>query len=146
MSYDYDRSVKNQIRVAGLFVVESGEKVNGKYYWDVLLSQKMLPAIRHVVADNFVFQQDISRHTCALGAWQSNSCNVRHLISFLQSYGPNSLNLNPVDYKIWGVIQQFVYEMQIHNVEKLKQRLADVWIGLQISVVDAAVSERRKHL
>ena len=36
---------------------------------------------------------------------------------------PNSPDLNPVDYKIWGIMQQHVYEMQIHNVGELKQRL-----------------------
>ena len=60
---------------------------------------------------------------------------------------PNSPDLNPVDYKIWGFMQQRVYEMQIHNVDELKRRLmVDVWSGLQQSVVDAAVSEWRKHL
>ena len=43
---------------------------------------------------------------------------------------PNSLDLNPVDYKIWGIMQQRVYEMQIHNVGELKRRLVDVWSGL----------------
>ena len=59
---------------------------------------------------------------------------------------PNSPDLNPIDYKIWGIMQQRVYEMQIHNVDDLKRRLVDVWSGLQQSVVDAAVSEGRKHL
>jgi len=38
----------------------------------------------------------------------------------------NSPDLNLVDYKIWAVIQQRVYEMQIHNVDELSQRLVDV--------------------
>jgi len=54
---------------------------------------------------------------------------------------PNSPDLNPVDYKICGVMQQRVYEMQIHNVDELKQQLVDVWSSLQQSVVDTAVSE-----
>ena len=33
-------------------------KVNGQYYRDVLLSQQMLPVIRHAAGDTFVFQQD----------------------------------------------------------------------------------------
>ena len=59
---------------------------------------------------------------------------------------PNSPDLNPVDYKIWGIMQQRVYDMQIHNVGELKRRLLDVWSGLQQSVVDAHVSEWRKRL
>ena len=59
---------------------------------------------------------------------------------------PNSPDLNPVDYKTWGIMQQRVYEMQIRNVDKLKRRLVDVCSGLQQSVVDAAVSKWRKRL
>ena len=51
------RSVKNG-RCCMLFFVEPGVKVDGKYSQDVLLSQQMLHAIRHVAGDNFVFQQD----------------------------------------------------------------------------------------
>ena len=42
---------------------------------------------------------------------------------------PNSPDLNPVDYKIWGVMQQWVYESRV-NVDELKQRLHDVWHGV----------------
>jgi len=42
---------------------------------------------------------------------------------------PNSPDLNPVDYKIWDVIQQWVYESRV-NVDELKQRLHDVWHGV----------------
>ena len=59
---------------------------------------------------------------------------------------PDSPDLNPVDNKIWGIMQHRVYEMQIHNVDELKRRLVDVWRVLQQSVVDTAVSEWRKRL
>ena len=43
-----------------LIFVEPGVKGDGAYYQDVLLSHQMLPAIRHLVGDVFVFvfQQD----------------------------------------------------------------------------------------
>ena len=80
----------------------------------------MLPAIRHVAGDNFVFQQDSApahraRHTVEL--LQRETADV---IS-PQLWLPNSPDLNPVDYKIWGIMQQHVYEMQIHNVDELKR-------------------------
>ena len=40
--------------------VDPGAKVNGQYYRDVLLSQQMIPAIKQVAGDTFVFQQDTS--------------------------------------------------------------------------------------
>jgi len=55
---------------------------------------------------------------------------------------PNSPDLNPVDYKIWGVMQQRVYERRMNNVDELKQRLiAAVWGGMQQNVIDSAVDE-----
>jgi len=41
-----------------LIFVIPGMKVNSQYYRDVLLSQQMLLAIKHVAGDSSVFQQD----------------------------------------------------------------------------------------
>jgi len=40
-----------------LFFVEPGVKINGAYYRDVLLTQKLLPVIRQISGNEFVFQQ-----------------------------------------------------------------------------------------
>jgi len=44
--------------MAELIFVVHGMKVNGQCYRDVLLSQRMLPAIKHVASDTLLFQQD----------------------------------------------------------------------------------------
>jgi len=54
---------------------------------------------------------------------------------------PNSPDLNLVDYKVWGVMQQRVYECRMNSVDKLKLRLIDVWNSLQQNVIDAAINE-----
>jgi len=41
-----------------LIFVVPGMEANGQYYRDVLVSQQMLPAIKHIASDTFVFQQD----------------------------------------------------------------------------------------
>ena len=38
--------------------VDPGVKVYGQYYRDVLLSHQMIPAIKQVAGEMFVFQQD----------------------------------------------------------------------------------------
>jgi len=48
----------SKIGMTELIFVVPGMKANGQYYSDVLLSQQMLPAIKHVGSDMFVFQQD----------------------------------------------------------------------------------------
>ena len=134
----------SKMGVARLFFVEAEVKVNGKYYWDVLLSQQMLSAIRHVADDNFVFQQNSAP---AHQARDTIKLLQRETPDFIspQLWPSNSLDLIPIDYKIWGIMQQRVYEMLICNVDELRQRLVDIWSGRQQSVVDAAISKWRKH-
>ena len=39
-------------------IVQPGVKVNGDYYREVLLKEKLLPCIKEISGDNFIFQQD----------------------------------------------------------------------------------------
>ena len=52
-------------------------------------------------------------------------------------------DLNPVDYKIWSVVQQRVYQSWVHNVDELKQRLVHVWHGINQTIIDNAIDEWR---
>ena len=48
-----------------LVFVDPGVKINGAYYRDVLLSKQLLPVVREVSGEFFVFQQDnapVHRH------------------------------------------------------------------------------------
>ena len=40
---------------------------------------------------------------------------------------PNSPNINPVDYKVWSVVQEKVYKKQIKDVDKLCSRILIAW-------------------
>jgi len=48
----------SKMGVTELMFVDPGVKVNGQCYRDILLSQQMIPAIKQVAGDTFVFQQD----------------------------------------------------------------------------------------
>jgi len=69
------------------------------------LRQQLLPAIRSVSGDFFTFQQDgapahRARETVAL-----LSAETPDFIS-PQDWPPNNPDLNPVDYAIWGILQE----------------------------------------
>ena len=118
----------SKMGVTGLTFVDLGAKVNGQYYCNVLLSQQMLPAIKSVAGDMFIFQQDSAPAHRARETIQLLQLETPDFIA-PDLWPPNSPDLNPVDYKIWGVVQQRVYEGRINNVDELKQRLIDVWSG-----------------
>jgi len=54
---------------------------------------------------------------------------------------PNSSDLNLVDYAIWSVIQQHVYETRVHDIDELRQHLLYVWCSLEQSLIDNAVDQ-----
>jgi len=62
-----------------------------------------------------------------------NISEERLIVAFLIAYvpdfiepencPPNSPDLNPVDYLIWGVLQQLVYRQRIRDSDHLKEVL-----------------------
>jgi len=40
---------------------------------------------------------------------------------------PNSPDFNPVDYEVWGVLQQRIHLFRSNDVDHLKQRLVKEW-------------------
>jgi len=59
---------------------------------------------------------------------------------------PNSPDLNPVDYETWAVMQRRVYHRKIHTIDELRQRLIEVWCGLEWLTVNIAIDQWRKRL
>ena len=128
-----------------LIFVEPGVKINGAYYRDVLLSQHLLPAIREQSGEYFVFQQDSAP---AHRAYDTIAMLRRETPAFITPslWPPNSPDLNPVDYKIWGALQDRVYRTRIRDIEHLKERLVEEWSHFDQSIIDGAVTQWRTRL
>jgi len=128
-----------------LIFIEPGVKINGAYYRDVLLLQHLLPAIRDLSGDYFIFQQDSAPAHRAKETVELLSNETPDFITQLL-WPPNSPDLNPVDYKIWGVLQERVYKTRIQNVEHLKKRLIEEWTNFDQRIIDMAVQQWRCRL
>jgi len=80
------------------------------YHRDVLLTQQLLPVVQEISGDFFILQQDSdpvhrSRDTIKLLERETRDTRVH----CTKPVAPNSPDLiNPVDYKIWGKMQQRV--------------------------------------
>ena len=57
---------------------------------------------------------------------------------------PNSPGLNPVDYKIWSVMQEKVYKRHVNDMSELRERISSLH-GMN-SIIDTAVSQWRTRL
>jgi len=51
------------------------------------------------------------------------SCHREKLQNLSQLWPSNSPDLNPVDYSVWGLLQEKVYKIRITDLDEPKQRL-----------------------
>ena len=86
----------------------------------------MLPAIKHVAGHAFVFQEDNAPFHRAKDTIKQLSLQ-QETPDFIgpDLWPPNSQDLILVDYKVWGVMQQRVYECRMNSVDELKLRLIE---------------------
>jgi len=77
--------------------------------------------------------------------WSFCLCDTPDFISPLL-WPPNSPDLNPVDYEVWGVLQQRVCRGRIRDIDHLKQRLIKEWHCLDQNITDRAVRQWRVRL
>jgi hypothetical protein len=60
---------------------------------------------------------------------------------------PNSPDLNPVDYAVWGALQQLVYRSHsFTTLEELKSAIVEAWRQLSQAFIDKSISEWRRRL
>ncbi len=64
----------------------------------------------------------------------------------MKMWPPNSPDLNPVDYAIWGALQQRVYTHKPRNVEELQQAILEEWDRLSQNLITASIDQWRKRL
>jgi transposase len=145
----FSKSVMVSVGVSALgrtsiHFVEPGVKINGNYYRDVLLMQDLLPDIREL-SDYFIFQQDSAPAHRARETVQLLAQETPDFIS-PTLWPPNSPDLNPVDYKIWSVMQEKVYKNRINSIDELRNRIVTVWEELDQRIIDAAIKQWRVRL
>jgi len=54
--------------------------------------------------------------------------------------------LNPLDYAIWSIMQQRVYQTRVHDIDELQQCLITLWCGLEQCAVDDVIDQWQRRL
>jgi len=102
----------------------------------------MLPDIRAISGKFFILQQD---NAPAHRVHETVALLQREVPAFIAPslWPPNRPDLNSVDYKVWGTMQDRVYRAKVRDADDLKQRLTDVWDSLEQSVIYDAIDQWR---
>ena len=111
----------------------------------MFLLQKLLLAIRRVSGNMFTFQQD---STPAHRAQDTIELLHHSTSDFIapDMWQPNSPDLILVDYAIWSMMQQRVYQTRVRDIDEPRQRLITVWCGLAQRAVDDAIDQWQRRL
>jgi len=131
------------LETTSIHFIELGIKVNGQYYREDLLMQKLLPDIRQL-SDFYVFQHNSApahraRETIELLTMKTPGFIPPTL------WPPNSPDLNPVDYKV-SVMQEKVYKKRIKDIDELRARILTAWDEMDQRIIDAAIRQWRTRL
>ena len=105
----WSRAAISTLRRSHLVFIEPGVKIIGAYYRDVLLAQYLLPVISNQTLEGyFIFQQDSEPAHRAGWTIEMLRWDTTDFIPFTL-WPPDSTDLNPVDHKVWGMMQEQVY-------------------------------------
>ena len=127
------------------FVAEKA-KVSAAYYIGNLLP-KLIEDCESVTPGSFIFQQDgAPAHTARLAQqWIEQHCP-----DFIKKdeWPPNSPDLNPLDYHVWGaMLEKYqAYSPKPTNKDELKVVLQAIWDDLPQEPINRAVLAFRSRL
>ena len=130
-----------------MFFVEPGVKVNGPYYRNHLLAD-MIPEMDTLANHQpYIFMQDGARsHTATETVEYLQSQQHLDLIA-PNEWPPNSPDLNPVDFCIWGKLKTNVYRgRRITSIEQLRAVLIEEWEKFPQSIIDNCIDAFRGRL
>jgi len=80
-------------------------------------------------SENIILQWDITKENCV-------KINVLYMLH----------RNGPVDYKIWGVVHQRMYEIKICDICDLQKCLMQTWVECEWNIIEAAIDQWRDHL
>jgi len=117
------------------------------YYCEVVLEKGLLPDIEAKCGRHkWTLQQDGAPAHMARNTMEYLE---KEKIDFIEPdmWPPNSPDLNPVDYAVWGALQQRVYHgRKFKTVEELKQTIVTEWKNLSQRFIDSCINEWRRRL
>jgi len=93
----------SKVSKTDLAFVQPGAKINSVYYCENVLEQGLVPAIRSISNNDFVFKQDGAPCTpfTTLSLTCIPMCLIVHWTTKLAAKSPD---LNPADYSVWTAL------------------------------------------
>ena len=106
--------------------------------WSLLPGRATETVMRRIAGDTYVFQQDSAPAHRARDTVQLLQQETPEFIA-PDLWPPNSPDLNSVNYRVWGLMQERVYRTAVRDTADLKRRLIETWSSIPQTVIDEAI-------
>ena len=117
-----------------LVFFRQGVTVNADLYQSAILVPVVVPLCRQ---HNLIFQQDSA--PCYTATSVAEFLRTENIYFWTkEDWPPNSPDLNPLDYGIWGMLEQEVYRMPPKNSQDLESKIRRAWENLDLSCISPA--------
>lgn len=127
--------------VTQLHFCEKGVKTSAAVYQKTVLEQVVKPLSTTIFQNqHWVFQQDSApgHKARTTQAWLRN--NVPEFIS-AEDWPSGSPDLNPLDYKLWSILEGMVCTKRYPNIDALKKALSKAVANFPMDVVRPAIDD-----
>ena len=127
--------------------IEDGKTVNAEYYCGKILKEMIPQMNRLAKGKEYQFMQDGARaHTAKLSLGMLRNKKKLRLLE-PDKWPANSPDLNPVDYGIWGILEQNVYKgRKITDLQTLKNAIVEEWDKIPQATVNRCIDAFRSRL
>lgn len=126
--------------------IKKGVKINSRYYIDEILQSTVDPNVYTLYPDgDFIFQQDSAPAHMAKVTQQWLDLHFPGFIATAE-WPPSSPDCNPLDYFVWGYLEEKVNSKIHRSIESLERCLEREWKKMDIDLVRAAIDSWRRRL
>ena len=126
--------------------VEEGSKINTAYYQNEILDNFLKNNADLLYPDgDWTFQQDSAPAHKANSTQKWLEENCPRFIN--QNEWPSSSpDLNPLDYCVWGILENRVNSFSHKSIESLKRKLVMEWDNFPMETIRASIESWRSRL
>lgn len=129
-----------------LVFVEPGVKVNAHYYLNSVLREVLKPNAENLYENgDWIFQQDSAPSHKAKICQKWLEDEIPDFIA-TDEWPPNSPDLNPLDYSIWGTLEERVNSKYHSSIESLKASILKEWDNLTMEEVRKSIDAWPRRL
>jgi len=128
-----------------LLILPVGARISGEVYRNMIRDHIVSELERVCGNRRYIFQQD--------GAPAHRAGETQMLCRVLMSdflpeefWPPNSPELNPLDYSIWGFMKDRVYATAPKTIGQLEQRIRAAWASFPQEFINSAIDHWRQRL